>query len=118
YVTNAVKHFKWKPQGKVRLHQKPNAKEIAACRQWWTQELAIVKPKGLSCLGAPAAQAVFGSRFRVSKHGGDFFDLVDGVLGTATVHPSSILRADDDRRQVEYDDLVDDFRAVAERLAS
>jgi uracil-DNA glycosylase len=118
YITNAVKHFKWKPQGKVRLHQKPNAKEIAACRQWWTQELAIVKPKVLCCLGATAAQAVFGSKFRVSKQRGDFFDLVDGVLGTATVHPSSILRADDDRRQVEYDDLVDDFRAVAERLAS
>ena len=118
YLTNAVKHFKWKRQGKVRLHQKPNAREIAACRQWWTQELAIVKPKVLCCLGATAAQAVFGSKFRVSKQRGDFFDLVDGVLGTATVHPSSILRADDDRRQVEYEDLVDDFRAVAERLAS
>jgi len=118
YITNAVKHFKWKPQGKVRLHQKPNAKEIAACRQWWTQELAIVKPKVLCCLGATAAQAVFGSKFRVSKQRGDFFDLVEGVLGTATVHPSSILRADDDRRQVEYDDLVDDFRLVAQRLAS
>jgi DNA polymerase len=118
YVTNAVKHFKWKPQGKVRLHQKPNAKEIAACRQWWTQELAIVKPKVLCCLGATAAQAVFGSKFRVSKQRGDFFDLVDGVLGTATVHPSSILRTDDERRQVEYQDLVDDFRAVAQRLAA
>jgi uracil-DNA glycosylase family protein len=118
YVTNAVKHFKWTPQGKVRLHQKPNAKEIAACRQWWTQELAIVKPKVLCCLGATAAQAVFGSKFRVSRQRADFFDLVDGVVGTATVHPSSILRANDDRRAVEYADLVDDFRAVAERLAS
>jgi uracil-DNA glycosylase len=72
----------------------------------------------LCCLGATAAQAVFGSKFRVSKQRGDFFDLVDGVLGTATVHPSSILRADDERRQVEYLDLVDDFRAVAERLAA
>jgi DNA polymerase len=118
YITNAVKHFKWKPQGKVRLHQKPNAKEIAACRQWWTQELAVVKPKVLCCLGATAARAVFGSKFRVSKQRGDFFDLVDGVLGTATIHPSAILRADDDRRQVDYDDFVDDLRAVAERLAS
>ena len=118
YVTNAVKHFKWKPQGKVRLHQKPNAKEIAACRQWWTQELAIVQPKVLCCLGATAAQAVFGSKFRVSKQRGGFFDLVEGVVGTATVHPSSILRADDERREVEYHDLVDDFRAVAQRLAS
>jgi uracil-DNA glycosylase len=119
YVTNAVKHFKWKPQGKVRLHQKPNAKEIAACRQWWTQELAVVKPKVLCCLGATAAQAVFGSKFRVTKQRGDFFDLVDGVLGTATIHPSAILRVDDEeQRQVEYDDLVDDFRAVAARLVS
>jgi DNA polymerase len=118
YVTNAVKHFKWKPQGKVRLHQKPNAKEIGACRQWWTQELAVVKPRVLCCLGATAAQAVFGAKFRVTKQRGDFFDLVDGVLGTATIHPSAILRADDERREVEYQDLVDDFRAVAERLAS
>jgi DNA polymerase len=119
YVTNAVKHFKWKPQGKVRLHQKPNAKEIAACRQWWTQELAVVKPKVLCCLGATAAQAVFGSKFRVTKQRGDFFDLVDDVLGTATIHPSSILRIDDDeQRHNEYEDLVDDFRAVAERLAA
>src|SRR5215210_2711315 len=72
YVTNAVKHFKWKPKGKVRLHQKPNAKEIAACRMWWTQELAVVKPKVLCCLGATAAQAVFGPKFRVTKQRGDF----------------------------------------------
>jgi uracil-DNA glycosylase family protein len=117
YVTNAVKHFKWKPQGKVRLHQKPNAKEIGACRQWWTQELAVVKPKVLCCLGATAAQAVFGSKFRVTKQRGDFFDLVDGVLGTATIHPSSILRIDDEeQRHAEYEDLVDDFRAVAAKL--
>jgi uracil-DNA glycosylase len=119
YVTNAVKHFKWKPQGKVRLHQKPNAKEIAACRQWWTQELAVVKPKVLCCLGATAAQAVFGSKFRVTKQRGEFFDLVDGVVGTATIHPSSILRIDDEeQRRAEYEDLVDDFRAVRQRLAS
>jgi DNA polymerase len=119
YVTNAVKHFKWKPQGKVRLHQKPNAKEIGACRMWWTQELAVVKPKVLCCLGATAAQAVFGPKFRVTKQRGDFVELVDGVVGTATIHPSAILRVDDDeRRKVEYEDLVDDFRAVAERLAS
>ena len=118
YITNAVKHFKWKPQGKVRLHHKLNAKESAACRQWGTQERAIGKPRVLCCLGATAAQAVFGSKFRVSRQRGEFQDLVDGVLGTATVHPSSILRADDDRREVEFADLVDDFRAVAERLAA
>jgi uracil-DNA glycosylase len=118
YVTNAVKHFKWKPQGKVRLHQKPNAKEIAACRQWWTQELAVVKPKVLCCLGATAAQAVFGAKFRVTKQRGEFLELVDGVQGTATIHPSAILRADDERREVEYQDFVDDLRAIAERLAA
>jgi uracil-DNA glycosylase len=73
----------------------------------------------LCCLGATAAQAVFGAKFRVTKQRGDFVELVDGVFGTATVHPSSILRIDeDDRRKVEYEDLVDDFRAVRERLAS
>jgi uracil-DNA glycosylase family protein len=119
YITNAVKHFKWKPQGKVRLHQKPNAKEIAACRQWWTQELAVLKPKVLCCLGATAAQAVFGSKFRVTKQRGDFYELVEGVQGTATIHPSSILRMDDDQqRHNEFEDFVDDFRAVAQRLAS
>jgi uracil-DNA glycosylase len=118
YVTNAVKHFKWKPQGKVRLHQKPNAKEIAACRVWWTQELAVVRPKVLCCLGATAAQAVFGPKFRVTKQRGEFAELTRGVLGVATIHPSSILRADDERREVEYQDFVDDLRAVAERLAS
>jgi uracil-DNA glycosylase len=118
YVTNAVKHFKWKPQGKVRLHQKPNAKEIGACRQWWTQELAVVKPKVLCCLGATAAQAVFGAKFRVTKQRGEFLEVVDGVQGTATIHPSAILRADDERREVEYQDFVDDLRAVAERLAA
>jgi uracil-DNA glycosylase len=118
YVTNAVKHFKWKPQGKVRLHQKPNAKEIGACRQWWTQELAVVKPKVLCCLGATAAQAVFGAKFRVTKQRGEFLEVVDGVQGTATIHPSAILRADDERREVEYRDFVDDLRAVAEHLAA
>jgi uracil-DNA glycosylase family protein len=116
YVTNAVKHFKWRPQGKVRLHQKPNAKEIAACRQWWTQELEVIQPKVLCCLGATAAQAVFGSKFRVTRQRGDFLEVAEGVVGTATVHPSAILRADDDRRKVEYEDFVDDLRAVAAHL--
>src|ERR1700704_113477 len=117
YVTNGGKHFKWKPQGKVRLHQKPNAKEIAACRQWWTQELAVVKPKVLCCLGATAAQAVFGAKFRGTKQRGEFLEPVEGVQATATIHPSAILRIDeDDRRKVEYEDLVDDFRAVRQRL--
>jgi uracil-DNA glycosylase len=116
YVTNAVKHFKWRPQGKVRLHQKPNAKEIAACKQWWTQELAAVQPKVLCCLGATAAQAVFGPKFRVTKQRGEFAEVAPDVLGTATIHPSAILRADDDRREVEFEDFVDDLRQIAARL--
>jgi DNA polymerase len=119
YVTNAVKHFKWKPQGKVRLHQKPNAKEIGACRQWWTQELAVVKPKVLCCLGATAAQAVFGPKFRVTKQRGDFLELVDGVQGTATIHPSAILRArDDDTRHAERRAFTEDLRVVADFMAT
>src|SRR5207245_8221831 len=100
-------------------HQKPNAKEIAACRQWWMQELAVVKPKVLCCLGATAAQAVFGSKFRVTKQRGEFFEIAHDVLGTATIHPSAILRIDEDeRREAEFQDLVDDLTAVAERLES
>ena len=117
YVTNAVKHFKWKPQGKVRLHQKPNAKEIAACRQWWMQELAMVKPKVLCCLGATAAQAVFGSKFRVTKQRGELFEIAHDVLGTATIHPSAILRApDDEARQAERRAFTEDLRTVARAL--
>jgi len=119
YVTNVVKHFKWEPRGKRRIHKKPNASEIAACRPWLDAEIELVKPRAIVCLGATAAQAVFGSKFRVTKQRGDFIEIVDGVLGTATIHPSAVLRVDEeDRRKVEYEDLVDDFRAVRERLTS
>ena len=115
YITNAVKHFKWRPAGKVRLHQKPNREEVNACRQWWELELAAISPKVLVLLGATAAQAVFGPSFRVTKERGRFHELPTGVLAVATVHPSSILRAEE-RREAEFADFVDDLRAVAGRI--
>ncbi len=118
YVTNAVKHFKWKAQGKRRLHQKPNAQEIAACRPWLDAELAAVQPRIVVCLGATAAQALLGRGFRVTKQRGEFVEGLIGPAVTATVHPSSILRAPDEAtRQAEMAAFVDDLRTVAKRLA-
>jgi len=113
YVTNVVKHFKWQARGKRRIHQKPNWSEIAACRPWLDAELEVVEPRVLVCLGATAAQALLGRDFRVSRQRGEPVDsdLAEHVL--ATVHPSSILRADEDRRELEYRAFVDDLRKVA-----
>jgi uracil-DNA glycosylase family protein len=117
YVTNAVKHFKWRPAGKVRLHQKPSASEVAACRPWLEAEIATVQPRVVVCLGATAAQSLFGSSFRVTKHRGEFIDWPYEPLATATVHPSSILRAPDEAaRQLEYDAFVRDLNTVATAL--
>jgi uracil-DNA glycosylase len=117
YVTNAVKHFKWRPAGKVRLHQKPNAKEIGACRVWWERELALVEPKVFGLLGATAAQAVLGAKFRVTKERGEPRRLPSGVWAVATIHPSSILRIEEgDQREAEFADFADDLRAMAARL--
>ena len=118
YVTNVVKHFKWEPRGKRRIHAKPNSTEIAACRPWLETEIALVKPHILVCLGATAAQALLGRTFKVSQQRGRFVpsDLAPRV--TATVHPSSILRArDDDARHVEMKRFVDDLKKVAAELA-
>jgi DNA polymerase len=117
YLTNVVKHFKWKPAGKRRLHEKPNAREVAACRPWLEAELAVVKPRILVCLGATAAQAVLGPRFRVTKQRGEVLrsDLAPSVL--ATVHPASILRAPDaDARRRELRLFLQDLSKVAELL--
>jgi uracil-DNA glycosylase family protein len=113
YVTNVVKHFKWVARGKRRIHQKPNAAEIAACRPWLEAELEIVKPRVLVCLGATAAQALLGREFRVTRERGRLIksDLAENVL--ATVHPSSILRADPADREREYDAFVNDLTVVA-----
>jgi uracil-DNA glycosylase family protein len=126
YVTNAVKHFKWEPRGKRRLHQKPNAREVAACRPWLDAELAVVKPEVVVALGATAAQALFGRSFRVTQERGRVFAAelalsVDAARwtgrGMATVHPSSILRAPDDAARREgYARFVEDLRAIAPLL--
>jgi uracil-DNA glycosylase len=111
YVTNVVKHFKWKPQGKRRIHQKPNWREIAACRPWLDAEVAVLKPHVLVCLGATAAQALFGRDFRVSRQRGELVDSSLAANAIATVHPSSILRAED--RDVQFREFVRDLEKVA-----
>jgi uracil-DNA glycosylase family protein len=115
YVTNVVKHFKWQPRGKRRIHQKPNAAEIAACRPWLDAELALLDPKVLVCLGATAAQALLGRQFRVSKDRGVPVESELAPVVMATVHPSSILRADD--RETEMAMFVEDLKQVAKALA-
>jgi len=118
YVTNVVKHFKWEPRGKRRIHKKPNAKEIAACRPWLEAEIEIVKPKVIVCLGATAAQALLGSNFRVSQERGKFIesDLAPYII--ATVHPSAILRApDDETRHEQKRRFIDDLKKVADVLS-
>jgi uracil-DNA glycosylase len=114
YVTNVVKHFKWQPRGKRRIHQKPNAAEIAACRPWLDAELELLDPKVLVCLGATAAQALLGRQFRVSKDRGVPVESPLAPVVMATVHPSSILRADDREREMAL--FVEDLRRVAEAL--
>lgn len=119
YVTNVVKHFKWEPRGKRRIHAKPNAAEIGACRPWLETEIALVKPRVLVCLGATAAQALLGRTFKVTRQRGEFVASPLAPLATATVHPSSILRApDDESRRREMREFVADLEKVAKRLAT
>lgn len=117
YVTNVVKHFKWTPRGKRRMHSKPNAMEIRACRPWLDAEVAAIKPKVLMCLGATAAHALLGAGFSVTKSRGQLVpsNIAPNVL--ATVHPSSILRAPEDvDRKRETARFVADLRKAAELL--
>jgi len=117
YVTNVVKHFKWKGQGKRRIHQKPNWAEIAACIPWLEAELAVVKPRVLVCLGATAAQSLLGRQFRVTRQRGEWVgsDLAERV--TTTIHPSAILRQrDDESRRAEMEAFVNDLKLVASVL--
>jgi DNA polymerase len=117
YVTNVVKHFKWEPRGKRRIHAKPNGAEIAACRPWLETEIALVKPRILVALGATAAQALLGKSFKVTQHRGQFVDSPLAPRVTATVHPSSILRAPDDpSRHAEMRRFVQDLERVAAEL--
>jgi uracil-DNA glycosylase len=116
YVTNAVKHFRFEMRGKRRLHKKPNIGQIRACRPWLDQELALVKPKLVVLLGATAAQALLGPDFRLTKHRGEVIER-DGLPPmTATVHPSSILRAHDEDRDVQMKAFVEDLRGAAALL--
>jgi DNA polymerase len=118
YVTNAVKHFKWEPRGKRRIHQKPNDREVAACHVWLEGELGRIQPEILVCLGATAGQALLGKQFRVTRDRGRWLDSDLAPHVMATIHPSAILRADDDVRDHERRRMVDDLRLVADRLAS
>jgi uracil-DNA glycosylase len=118
-VTNVVKHFKWEPRGKRRIHKKPNAGEITACRPWLDTEIALVKPRAVVCLGATAAQALLGKSFKVTAHRGEFIASSLAPIVLATVHPSSLLRApDEETRHRETKRFIDDLRAVARKLGS
>ena len=113
YVTNAVKHFKWEPRGKRRIHKKPNSREIAACRPWLEAELRLVKPKLLVCLGATASQTIFGPSFRVTRERGKILSSELAPKVMATVHPSSLLRQPDkESREREYGNFVADLRTA------
>jgi uracil-DNA glycosylase len=113
YVTNVVKHFKWEPRGKRRIHKKPNSTEIKACRPWLEAEIAVIMPKVIVCLGATAAQALLGKDFRVSRQRGEFVESPLAPFVMATVHPSSILRAPDEQsRRAEMQRFIDDLKKV------
>jgi len=120
YVTNAVKHFKWEARGTRRIHSKPSAREMAACKPWLTAELAVVKPKMVVCLGATAAQDLFGPKFRITRERGKIMeDTGIAPMVMATVHPSSILRAPDhDAREKARREFMDDLAKAAKHLKS
>jgi DNA polymerase len=119
YVTNVVKHFKWEPRGKRRIHKKPNAAEITACRPWLESEIGVIKPKAIICLGSTAAQAVISPKFRVSVQRAQFVESPLAKYVTATVHPSSILRApSDEARRVERERFVEDLKKIHAALLS
>jgi DNA polymerase len=117
YVTNVVKHFKWEPRGKRRIHKKPNASEINACRPWLEAEIQVIKPRAIVCLGSTAAQAVIGPKFKVSTQRATFVESPLAPLVTATVHPSSILRApSDEARRAEFARFVEDLRKIGRAI--
>jgi uracil-DNA glycosylase len=118
YVTNAVKHFKWEPRGKRRIHQRPNWAEMTACRPWLETEIELVEPKVVVCLGATAAQSLLGRQFRVTKQRGVPVESELAPVVIATVHPSSILRAPPEEREEAMKDLVADLRVVAKAMGT
>jgi uracil-DNA glycosylase len=114
YVTNTVKHFKWEPRGKIRLHKKPNMQEIRACRPWLDAELEVVQPRLIVCLGATAAQGLLGARFKITQSHGQVEQLEGLPPVIATLHPSAILRArTSDDRERDRRTLVGDLRKAA-----
>jgi DNA polymerase len=116
YVTNAVKHFKWKPRGTRRIHDKPTWTESVACRPWLEAELALVRPRALVLMGATAAQSLLGRSFRVTRMRGRPLDSELAQLVIATIHPSAVLRSDD--REAMFAGLVDDLRVVSQAFAA
>ena len=117
YVTNAVKHFRWEPRGKRRLHKKPTTRQIKACRPWLHAEILVVKPRVVLCLGATAAQAMLGRDFRLTKNRGKFFRTEDAAWLSATYHPSAILRVPDEaNRHRKRAEFVHDLKLAARRL--
>lgn len=113
YVTNVVKHFKWRPRGKRRLHERPSRAEMDACRPWFEAEVKVIQPDVVVCLGATAAQAVFGPSFRVTQHRGEVLPSRLGPPALITVHPSSILRApDEESRSAAMDAFIEDLRHI------
>jgi len=117
YLTNAVKHFKWEPRGKRRIHAKPSMGEIKACRPWLETELELIKPQIIVCLGATAAQSLMGPKFKVTTERGKFFETPWAPWLTATYHPSAILRMrTDTEREAARALLIEDLRGVAARL--
>ncbi|HEX2359675.1 MAG TPA: UdgX family uracil-DNA binding protein [Solirubrobacterales bacterium] len=118
YVTNVVKHFKWEARGKRRIHQAPKVEEIKACAPWIEAEIEVVDPDVLVCLGATAVRAMIGSKHRVMRDHGQFVETKLGRTAVATLHPSAILRADDEDREEAMRMLVDDLRRVRDRLDS
>jgi DNA polymerase len=117
YVTNVVKHFKWEPRGKRRIHATPKAGEIGACKPWLDAEIAVVHPRVIVCLGATAAKALLGASFKVSVERGRFVDSPLAPLVTATVHPSSILREpDSNARREAMRAFVSDLKKVKAKL--
>ncbi|MDQ2647718.1 MAG: UdgX family uracil-DNA binding protein [Myxococcota bacterium] len=117
YVTNAVKHFKFEERGKARLHKRPRAGEVKACRPWLSAELELIRPEIVVLLGATAAQAIFGPSFRITQSRGRPLESTLASVVIATAHPSSILRApDDDARHAAFEELVEDLRVVAKHL--
>ena len=117
YVTNIVKHFKWEPRGKRRIHKKPNTVEINACRPWLDAEIRVIQPEVVVLLGATAAQGIVGRNFRLTQHRGEWLQSDIAPYVTATVHPSSILRAlDDESRHEEMRKFIEDLKKVAAKI--